>query len=188
MDRPDTQRLFIGASLPREEVDAILPVLGHFRDINTDAARFNWIQPEEYHVTLYFFGSTSPLQLSNIMALCSLAAKRIPAFTLTTHSFCLQPIAHRPRMMWLRFGYAQEYIAATQVFQSLWKPLAPQVQFRQKPTPHLTLARIPEEISSRTATIILPQAPIFSFPVSRLTLWNSHPEGHIPLAQVQLRK
>jgi len=180
-------RLFLGASLPDSLAADIAQGTQALRAETQGLAETTWLAPASHHVTLFFFGATHPLQVANITALCTLIAAKVPAFELVPERYALMPTAGAPRMLWLRFRPSPIYQAAVQAFQEKWEPLAPQLHVRNKPAPHTTLARIGTQAAPAWQYLPLPAAPAQPLPIERLTLWDSRPEGYIPLNEVKLR-
>jgi len=105
--------------------------------------RIKWVEPENMHLTLKFFGETDEKQIPAISLALQTAARQLKPFTLTISNTGIFGSHYDPKVIW--FGIAEQpmlYQLAAGIFAELqkcgWQP------DRQNFVPHLTIGRIRE--------------------------------------------
>ena len=146
---------------------------------------FRWVNPEQIHITLRFFGWLSATQIEEITSYLSRIARAHRPFALYCEGLGCFPNLNRPRVFWaglsgdLADGSSLQG-EITEVTQSLGEPP------EDRPfAPHLTLARIKEpqrpEISDLREIIKCGFEIESTWRVDELLLMQSHlsPQGSL---------
>jgi 2'-5' RNA ligase len=136
-------RLFVALELPED----VRQVLGDVQELlrNAGAARLRWVRPEGIHLTLKFLGNVAEHRVATVE---NALAGAIEPFELE-----LQPSGvggfggRRLRVVWIGLDGHMERLAAfaTRIDEALGN-----VGFERERRPfaaHLTLARVPDEVS-----------------------------------------
>lgn len=132
-------RLFIAVPIPAEVRDRIRELIDR---LEPEGWPMRWIDPENAHMTLHFFGDTPPEEAAILrMALPAVVAQH-SAFDLRTAGLGVFPKLKRPRVLWLGL-YGPTHRMET-LFNDLGDMLADmQFPIEEKPfSPHITLGRV----------------------------------------------
>jgi len=167
-------RLFLAIELPKKEQQIIIDDL---KELKRNYPDFNWVFPENYHVTLYFFGETEKTQS---------IIERIKKNIFDQESFYLYSgyldlFMRRKIIIFLNFLREKK-------LENLVKKINKEFYFdfcnQKKYLPHLTLARcrIPSKQQYLLLKKRLKQINInISFPVKKITLFESILSGKKPV-------
>lgn len=126
------------------------------------------VKPENLHVTLAFLGWTPDERLEDVTSAAREAAADVSRFRLTFQSIGRFPERGRPRVVWI--GIAEGGASVVQLGVGVSAGLRSRgLNFDDRPlSPHLTLARVPEDASTAEAKTVA--AAVESLPAPRLEL------------------
>ncbi|MEL6191720.1 MAG: RNA 2',3'-cyclic phosphodiesterase [Bacteroidota bacterium] len=176
MYEQEYKRLFIGASLPESYSSVIQDFIGEFpKDTG-----IRIVPKENLHITVAFFGKVQIEMISNLVSLIQLCLKDIQPFSLEVEGWKLAPKAKDPRMIWLSMKRNEQFTALAHKLIRSFDQIQPTQQFRLKPIPHITIARLrhPVIASEIKLEYTLPLTPLN---INKLVLWESTllPEGPV---------
>jgi 2'-5' RNA ligase len=172
-------RLFIAVELPDHWITALIEAAHMLRRQGLE--RLRWVRPEGVHLTLKFLGNVEQERVAAIEGAMSAAARGVAPFTLTLGGAGVFGRPGRPRVVWA--GVDGELASLTRLWQAVERHVGP-LGFppeRERFSPHLTLARVPEDVPREVATAVepaltrlrLPSAPALL--VSEVSLMRSEP-------------
>ncbi len=162
-----TLRLFIGIPLNQEWSHLLQQWVNQQGKLP-----LKWVRPDNYHLTLFFFGATPVDMLPNLLSLIDLAIKGRAPFKLAFSQVQLAPKPSRPRMIWARFQKTTPFLDLVQSIHQLFLQIQPSHQSRFSPLPHVTVARIPDPVW--VEKLVWPKLPFpDSLPVNEVVLWES---------------
>ena len=178
-------RSFIAIELPKEARHALEGVTRELRSRAGDGVR--WVRPEGVHLTLKFLGdidADSVPTISEALGRCAASAAPFDLFLEGVGAF---PNPRRPRVVWVGLGGGMEPLATLQ--QSIERELEAIGFARERRafTPHLTLGRVRDRIST-TQSRALSEAlgvvsvqPGVGLPVREVSLMKSdlRPSGAV---------
>lgn len=170
-------RLFVACELPTEATDALAQIQETLR--SRVPSRLRWVRPEGIHLTLKFLGSVPASRVREIEE--RLAGAIDEAFALSLRIGPLGSFGGRQRLrvIWVGLeGDVEELAAIADKVEDALTPLGFPRENRRF-APHLTLARVPDEVPpserERTAdllpTVEPPARP--SFTVAGVSLMQS---------------
>ena len=170
-------RLFVACELPQDALDALAQVQDALRAQGT--GRLRWVRSEGIHLTLKFLGEVPSKTAER--AIKALAEKIVSPFTLNLRFDRLGSFGGRMRLRVLWVGLTGDFEALVELAEVVESALAPLGFPREdRPfSPHLTLARVPEEMGieerSRLADLLtgyeLPPLPPMA--ISKVSLMQS---------------
>ena len=91
-------RLFVALNLPKKERDRVYRSSRKLRDGDLPV---NWVEPDNFHVTLKFLGEVHPDRVERVEALLANVASATDAFDVQLKGFGAFPTIRRPRVIWL---------------------------------------------------------------------------------------
>ena len=103
--------------------------------------RINWVQPENIHITLKFFGETHENEIPGISKLLSEAASTLSPFTLQLFDTGIFGSHYNPKVIWVGINQAEPLIELANNIKEGLKTVGI-LPDRQNFVPHLTLGRI----------------------------------------------
>lgn len=182
-------RIFVAIPLPPDlaiRASEILP---------TSLPALRRVKPENLHVTLAFVGWTPDERLEDVTGAAREAAADVTRFQLTFQGIGRFPERGRPRVVWI--GIAEGGASVVQLGAGVSAGLRGRgLNFDDRPlSPHLTLARVPEDASSAEAKTVAAAvesltAPRLELPVNEIAVVQSvlSPKGprYTALATVPL--
>ena len=172
----DGIRLFVASTLT-DDIKALLQIQAQL--YRNPAVRI--IPEQNLHLTLFFIGNTPASNLETIKESVQQTAKDHSAFNL--NYLCTEPGPNpsAPRLIWARFVQHPE-------FEKLSRHLATvlsQVQnARQKPIPHITLARYKKDTPLPHQIRVQHADPGLSINVNSISLWQSELASPHPVYRV----
>ncbi|MGH2585241.1 MAG: RNA 2',3'-cyclic phosphodiesterase [Dehalococcoidia bacterium] len=146
-------RLFVAVLLPPAWLTALEAVQ---RDLRAAGLRLRYVRPDGVHLTLTFLGDVPAGRLAEINDALAEAVPRASAFDLALDGLGTFGPARRPRVVWVGVGgdHAQLSTAHQTIDAALSRRgFPPEVRAFN---PHLTLARVPEDLSAEDAARIVP--------------------------------
>jgi 2'-5' RNA ligase len=151
--REERLRLFVAVVLSATWHEALAAAQEELRQAGL---RLRYVRPEGIHLTLKFLGETPATRLGDIATALGAAAERAGACTIELSGAGAFGPRRRPRVVWYGLAGALDELAALQrrVDEQLAAVgFAPEGRdFR----PHLTLARVPEDLPPTEAERIVP--------------------------------
>ena len=130
-------RLFAAITPPAEIRDRLLHAINELRPLSC-APR--WVKPDGLHLTLKFFGETTPEKVAEIQsALATVTVAEAAAIRI--HGIGYFPAHHHPRVIWAGITASPQLAALAAEIQSRVGPLGFPAEDRAF-SPHITLARI----------------------------------------------
>ncbi|MEO8456379.1 MAG: RNA 2',3'-cyclic phosphodiesterase [Chloroflexota bacterium] len=170
-------RLFVAIELPAG-VLASLNKVQHELQRDPALARLRWTRPEGIHLTLSFLGTVPEERGGEVEAAVARAVVGVAPFDLGLGKLGTFGGKRAPRVLWVDVGCDRESL--TRLHGQLGRELAP-LGFPPEEraySPHLTLARVPPEVSRDVAeplanAVSTLAAPAGSFRAEELALMKS---------------
>jgi 2'-5' RNA ligase len=144
MPDPATLRLFVAVELPAT-VSSVLTRLQHELQRDPALARLRWVRPEGIHLTLKFLGETEAVRQPRIEEAIQRGVDGMAPFGLHLGTIGSFGPRDRPRVVWVDVGGEVDIL--TQLQRAIDRELE-DAGFRRETrpfSPHLTLARVPED-------------------------------------------
>ena len=138
-------RSFVAVELPEELKNELIELNGRLKSGGHAGVR--WVDPRGIHLTLKFLGDVAVNRLDDITAALVEATRELPTFQLEVGGLGVFPNPRRVRVVWVGISGEIDRLQLLQqrVESSLVKIGFP-AESRQF-TPHLTLARVRDQIS-----------------------------------------
>lgn len=167
------KRLFIG--IPIKSPKTVQQVELWEKDAYLNRNVLNWTVPENWHITLFFLGSTEVSALPVLKKIIEESFQDVQAYQTELRGVGFFPNTHNPKVLWLGLEDLQPIISAyTQLGELLQQN---GFSFDQKPLkPHLTLARVKKTGHSSAFQSLLDkyQETVFDrIDVNRIALFES---------------
>ena len=152
-EKPALLRLFVAIELP----EAWLVALGELQErmraaLSDDSAlagvRVRWVRPEGIHLTLKFIGEVAADRLEPIREQLARAVPEAPGVSLTVARAGSFSDRRAPRVIWAAV-YSEQAERLRQLAESIetWLAAAGVPRERRSFAAHLTLARLPNDLS-----------------------------------------
>ena len=155
-------RLFLAFPLPPE-------IVGSVKAIQRQLPRKQLRLPESTHLTIKFFGDVDEAKVEGLKATLKTFAHQ--KFSLTLSSISAFPNLVRPRVLWVGIEPAA---AVTDIHQKVETLLAASFPLDDNFAPHITLARVKEDIEPVVAEkIVAIKVEPKRFVLDRLILYKS---------------
>jgi 2'-5' RNA ligase len=100
MASAETMRTFVAILPPKTWIEALAATQDALRRA-IDSPAFRWVQPEQIHMTLRFFGTIPVADAAQIVADLDRISRGTRTFTLTASALGCFPTIHRARVLWL---------------------------------------------------------------------------------------
>lgn len=159
-------RLFIGFPLPAD----LLREVAVLRAYQAEGLR--WVPEANLHLTVYFFGKWEEEALPNLKSCIDLAVKKQKAFNLQLRDLCFAPKPKEPRMIWARYEQKKAFVSLATAMNRMFSQLQPEHQFRNKPLPHITLARL-KQYRPDEHILAVSDKSTWNLRCEELVLWQS---------------
>ena len=133
------KRLFIG--IPIESPKSVQQVEVWKRNRHLNRNVLNWTPPGNWHITLFFLGSTEETAVAVLKQLIEESFSKIQAYQTELRGVGVFPNTNNPKVLWFGLYDLQPLISA---YSHLGESLQQNgFSFDQKPLkPHLTIARV----------------------------------------------
>jgi len=188
-------RSFIAIELPSPIIEELSSIS---RDIRVESQAISWVHPSAFHLTLRFLGDISLDKVLPIRKVLEECAGHISPFNLRIEGLGAFPNILRPRVIWVGIsGEMDELCHLKEEMDNLLLPLGFALEPRSF-TPHLTLARVKNGISSPDRESLRQKVTgketkmLSSFRVEFISLMESKltPQGakYSPLYQAPLKR
>lgn len=178
---PESHRLFLGIPIP----PSVATPLEIWQQEQPRLPGIKWVQPTQWHLTVYFFGAVAGEMLDNLQSLIHLALRDQSAFELAFQGYQTAPPRQEARMLWARYQRHPEFEGMARKLRTLYQQIQPDLPTRYKPIPHLTLARL--KTPQLAEQIAWPKQALAAIRVRELVLWESHLQADGPEYQVMRR-
>jgi len=133
------KRLFIG--IPIESPKSVQQVEVWRKDLHLNRNVLNWTIPENWHITLFFLGSTEESEVQVLRQLIVESFSNIQAYQTELRGVGVFPNANNPKVLWIGLDDLQPIMPAYSHLGELLQQNG--FSFDQKPLkPHLTIARV----------------------------------------------
>ena len=133
------KRLFIG--IPIESQRSVQQVEAWRNDAQLNRNVLNWTIPGNWHITLFFLGSTEESAVSLLKRIIDESFSKIQAYETNLCGVGVFPNTHNPKVLWLGLQNLQPLMLAYSMLGELLQQNG--FSFDQKPLkPHLTIARV----------------------------------------------
>ena len=133
------KRLFIG--IPIESSKSVQQVEIWKKDPQLNQNVLNWTTPGNWHITLFFLGSTEESAIPELQQLIEESFRDIQAYRTELRVVGVFPNTHNPKVLWLGLDDLRPFITAYSKLSGLLQKNG--FSFDQKPLkPHLTIARV----------------------------------------------
>jgi len=139
LKRASLIRTFLAIELPRPLLLKIEEVLG---DLRSSQADVRWVNPENLHLTIKFFGNIDESKIEPIVQSVDRLVQETPAILLRVKGMGAFPNLRNPRVIWLGFSEGKESLNS---FQKKLEREFKKIGFspEERPFhPHLTLGRM----------------------------------------------
>ncbi len=161
-------RLFLGIELPESVKAEIL----QFQHAHQYLDGIHWVAPQNLHITVIFLGKVSEEIIQNLLEMIRVVTKDAEPFELVNQGYVIGPNAKRARMIWVRWQRNPQYTYLSQRIGTLYKQIQPNLQHRNNPIPHTTVARFRGFRRFENLRLDFPSS-IHRFEIKRIVLWNS---------------
>lgn len=133
------KRLFIG--IPIESPKSVQQVEVWKRNRHLNQNVLNWTPPGNWHITLFFLGSTEESAVAVLQQLIEESFSKIRAYQAELRGVGVFPNTNNPKVLWIGLEDIQPLISAYSHLGELLQQNG--FSFDQKPLkPHLTIARV----------------------------------------------
>lgn len=172
----DGIRLFVATTLPTELKTFLQQQVRSY-----DHPSIRSVPGQNLHLTLFFIGNTLKSELPAINETLQKLSTEHGAFKL--QYLCTEPGPNprSPRLIWARFVQHPEF---EKLSRSLARALSPEQNAKQKPIPHITLARFKKDAPAPPAVPLLQSETGINFSVDSISLWQSELASPHPIYSV----
>jgi len=112
------------------------------------AENIQWVEPQNLHLTLKFFGPTEDLLISRIGKQLDFVLKNQKSFTLSFNKLGIFGSKYQPRVLWMGLENAEELLKISETINRALEEIGILTN-RQNFVPHLTIGRIKKLHSKR---------------------------------------
>lgn len=133
------RKLFIGIPVESEIVAQAAKTWWNDRMLNRN--RFNWVQPENWHITLYFLGNTPESEITLLQKIIEDSFSSVETFSTLVSGTGVFPHLRNPKVLWLGLEDLQLLMPAYARLGDLLRQNGFNIDSKSL-KPHLTLARI----------------------------------------------
>ena len=167
------KRLFIGIPVESEIATRIVKIWGNDPELNQN--RLKWVNPENWHITLYFLGDTPRAEIALLQRLIEESFIPIQSFNTKLNGAGVFPHLRNPKVLWLGLENLQPLMTGYIRLGNLLRQNG--FAFDDKPLkPHLTVARIKSiehRISMGSLLTEYRQSDFGSITIDRVMLYES---------------
>jgi 2'-5' RNA ligase len=184
-EREQRLRLFVAVELPEPWHDGLSQLMDEMKaalaaDATTKGVRVRWVRPEGIHLTMKFLGETPESKLDAVKRALVRAVPAPPGIRLQIGRAGSFSDRRAPRVVWAGVEGQTKELAALAERVDTWLASAGYARELRGFTPHLTLARLPEDLSqaerqavaAATNGFVIPHLEPFT--VDKVSLIQSH--------------
>src|SRR6476659_9676034 len=99
-DRSGKIRAFVALKPPSSWIGELRQIQATLRK-ELGSRDFKWVDPEQMHITLRFFGSIATEQIPDVAGMITKAIAGVPQFILCAGSLGCFPSLRKPRVLWM---------------------------------------------------------------------------------------
>lgn len=111
------------------------------KNLKTCGADVKWVEEENLHLTLYFLGEITPVEMEKGAAALQEVCSSFPPFEVTLGEWGAFPHLRRPRVLWVGIKKGREPLFV--FYQKLGEAFQNQgFKLEEKFSPHITLGRV----------------------------------------------
>ncbi len=134
------KRLFLGIPVPSP-----IPIYleASLQPLKVTFPDWKWVQPDNYHITISFFGSIDDEEIPHLIAIVEPTLSQINPFTISIDSLVFAPPDNDSRMLWAINKHDKDFSKLVSSIESAVISCFTLPNYRKdhKPIPHITLAR-----------------------------------------------
>lgn len=131
------RRLFLAIPAPK----AVISLQDSLREDSSRLEKVKWIRNPNIHLTIYFIGNIPAEEFENVFEIILPVIDEQKAFVLKFDELCLAP-QQKPRMVWAKYQRHEVFSMFSESIHNALSKFIPIIEFyREKPIPHITLAR-----------------------------------------------
>jgi len=135
-------RVFLAIDLPQELKKELFNLS---KVLNCEGLKLKWVEEENLHLTLRFFGNISENLVEKIYEKCKDVCKKLEPFELELDLASYFPLKGTPRVIWIGINSASNNLfKLDNLLKKAFKPLKLKEE-REEFYPHVTLLRIKEK-------------------------------------------
>ncbi|MPZ50384.1 MAG: RNA 2',3'-cyclic phosphodiesterase [Dehalococcoidia bacterium] len=182
-----TLRLFVAIELPDAWKQALQALQSEMQaalstDPRTAGTRIRWVRPDGIHLTLKFLGEAPSDRLAAVQDALSIAIAAPPALELALGRVSSFSSRRAPRVVWAGIAESGAAGRLLRIVEQVETRLAAAGFPRERRgfTPHLTLARLPDDLSPASREAVAEVTAGFATPapapftVDKVSLMQSH--------------
>lgn len=141
-------RTFLAFDIAEDVKKRIAEISARLRTIDP---RIRWVQSDNLHVTLYFFGEVKQNRIPDLVRICRQGVEGIEPFSVSVQGISAFPRIEKARVIW--YGVRNEEGQLTKVYERVREGLRGTgivKTIEERPyTPHLTAGRVRDRIEPR---------------------------------------
>ena len=149
-------RMFVAVRLPESSLRSLVEAQ---RALERRIADVKWVERENLHFTLRFFGELAPEDIARAIEAATAVTKVTPAFTLGIAGLGAFPVHGRPRVLWAGVGAGEEPLLALAAALDRGFVAAGLGGADRPFAPHLTLGRVRDPNAPRSRGPRPPRVP-----------------------------
>lgn len=169
------RRLFLAIPLPEELKSQLTSALESYRSLltATQQAYMRFISPENWHITIYFFGDVALEKVPLLQCLLAPLVHQTPPFRLAPDQLVLAPPEKRGKnMVWMRY---HDHPVLTRLSWQINELTRPAFHFpppRPVLVPHVTVVRFKNLSADQLPPLVQP-GMVAELAVEGCELWDS---------------
>ena len=148
VEKMESLRSFVAIELPEEVKDALKRLESGLK-LKEPGLVARWVNPGGIHLTLKFLGDISQDNVAGIVEVMEQAAREVTPFRLEMAGLGVFPDLKRPRVAWVGLGGEVDNLLRLQRLIDSGLARMSFARERRAFTPHLTLARLRDGVSSQ---------------------------------------
>jgi RNA 2',3'-cyclic 3'-phosphodiesterase len=181
MTTPFTRRLFAGLSIDEKKSQPLVQAVAKLkRTADEHDYRMQWLGRENWHITLWFFGSVeADLEKEIRQAIAKITQEHARSIELDVKGVGAFPEPTSARVFWAGVSRTKELVELYERGQEIFNAADMPTDDRAY-NPHLTLARFRNPQSATALIEPFARKPFFSFAVNEIVLYESTMQNFYP--------